>query len=133
MRLCLIYNERMNEKRHQGRRLSRRVEKPVPTLVFWKGKSGRHTADICDVSIEGCFLNTSGRALDGEYVTLEFPLSIFPERIAKIGATVVPQRRKLMGFGLRFVELTKEQQSYLVRLMARTPEVKDRRRRSESK
>lgn len=123
----------MDNKREAGRRRSRRVEKPVSTLVFWKGKSGRHPADMCDVSIEGCFLNTSGEAVDGEFVTLEFPVSMFPERVAKIGGTVVPQRRKLMGFGLRFTGLTKEQQSYLVRLMARTPEVKDRRGGSETR
>ncbi|HLX64452.1 MAG TPA: PilZ domain-containing protein [Planctomycetota bacterium] len=121
----------MPENRRGNRRKGRRVIKPVPMLVFWIGKSGRHTADICDVSHDGCYLNTTGTAAVGERISIELPLSVFPERIVTVHGTVVPQNRKFVGFGVHFDNLTEEQEGYILRLMMRAPEVKDRRATSK--
>jgi hypothetical protein len=99
----------------------------LPTLVFWKGNSGRYEADICDIGIGGCFLNTSGNADDGEAITLEIPTSTVQEHIIEFPGTVISQGRKFKGFGVRFGALDEEQQSLIARLMIQSHEQAERR------
>jgi len=121
----------ITDHRQSNRRGSRRVEKPIPMLVFWMGKSGRHPADICDVSESGCYLNTGGAAELGDRITVEIPASIAPEQIVCITGTVVPQVRKHVGFGMHFDPLNVEQAALVARLLEQSPQLQDRRDRSK--
>ena len=119
----------MAEKRGRDRRKGRRVTEPFTFLVFWSGRSGRYHADMHDLSADGCYLNTSGTAEAGEAITVEVPARIALGGIARIRGTVIPQKRKLVGFGVRFAGLTPEQQAVVTGLLARSLEIKDRRAR----
>ena len=88
----------------------------------------RETAYICDVSMGGCYLNTTGRADVSENVTIEFPTS--GDRVAEIEGIVVAQQRKLSGFGVRFPSLSVEQQSIIEGLLFRDSNQIDRRNES---
>jgi hypothetical protein len=118
----------MREKRKDTRRRDRRVSKPLPVLVFWRGKSGRYTAYIDDVGMGGCFLNTAGRAEVGEQVIVEIPEPTGDQNVIAFPGAVIPQTRKLTGFGLRFSPLSEEQRSLLAVFMRQSPDVGDRRR-----
>ena len=117
----------MEEHRKDNRRQSRRVSDPLPVLVFWTGNSGRHAADMRDISSDGCYLNTSGSAEVGELVTVEIPESIDSDVVISISGTVIPQERKHVGFAIHFDSKTDQQQAFIAELMARAPEVPDRR------
>lgn len=116
----------MVEKRKGSRRKTRRVVKPLSTLVFWEGGSGRHEADICDVGMGGCYINTNGEADVGQCVSVEIPTQTASERVIKISGTVVSQQRTFKGFALRFEALNEEQESLITRLIAQAREKDDR-------
>jgi hypothetical protein len=118
------------ELRKRDRRKGRRVTEPFSFLVFWSGKSGRHHADMYDLSADGCYLNTTGAAEAGEAISVEVPARIALGGIARIRGTVIPQQRKLVGFGVRFAGLTPEQQAVVTGLLARSIEAADRRART---
>ncbi|HKS27910.1 MAG TPA: PilZ domain-containing protein [Pyrinomonadaceae bacterium] len=116
------------QERKKARRKGRRVIGPVPNLVFWRGDSGRYEADICDIGMGGCFLNTNGNADDGESITLEIPTSTVEQSMIEFPGTVIPQGRKFKGFGVRFGALSEEQQSMIARLMVQLHEQAERRK-----
>jgi len=95
--------------------------------VFWR-KNGpeRHEADICDISMGGCFINTRANAADGENITLEMP-SLVPDEVMEFSGTVVPQGRTLYGFGVRFDELNEGQRGLIAKLIDRAEKQTDRR------
>ena len=117
----------MDEQRKQDRRKSRRMAEPLTILVFWNGNSGRHPADMCDISQNGCYLNTSGSAGEGELITLEIPEEIDSDIVFSISGTVIQQERKYVGFGLKFESQTDSQTAFIQSLMSRASEIKDRR------
>lgn len=51
----------------------RRGDERVPTNLpaKWDGLSGRHEARMEDISLSGCFVNTTGRVDIGEVVALQ--------------------------------------------------------------
>ena len=109
------------------RREDDRFLNPIRVLVFWR-KNGpeRHEADICDISMGGCFINTRANAADGENITLEVP-SLVPDEVMEFSGTVVPQGRTLDGFGVRFDELNEGQRGLIVKLIDRAEKQTDRR------
>lgn len=117
----------MQERKKKPRRRSRRVIKPIPILVFWQGNSGKYEADICDLGMGGCFINTNADAKDGESIKLDIPTATANENTIRFTGTVIPQGRTYKGFGVRFDALNEEQQSLVARLMARSPEQPDNR------
>ena len=117
----------MEEQLKVNRRHNRRVAGPLSVLVFWTGKSGRHTADMRDISLEGCYLNTSGTAHAGERVTVEIPESSASDAVVSISGTVILQHRKHVGFALHFESQTDQLQAFIARLMSRAPEIEDLR------
>lgn len=119
----------MDEKRKKSRRESRRITKPLRILVFWEGKSGRHEADIYDVGIGGCFLNTAGEAEVGERVKVDIPKPTVDQHVVSFEGIVVPQKRSLKGFGMRFLPLTEEQQTVIGLFALNSQEFPDRRQR----
>ena len=109
------------------RRDSDRFLNPIRVLVFWrKNGTERYEADICDISLGGCFINTRGNAEDGENVTLEVP-TLVPDEVMEFPGTVVPQGRTLYGFGVRFEELNESQKTLITKLIDRAEKQPDRR------
>ena len=75
---------------------------------------GRRQATISDVSIDGCFVLTSGDFDDGQIVKLFFPLS--NGNTALFWGKIVNHVFDI-GFGLKFVAVTDIQQSLLKKLL----------------
>lgn len=118
----------MSEKRQNAPRRAPRVNEPLDFPVFWRGKSGRHEAFICDVGEGGCYLNTSTEADTGERIVIEIPNRPKDGESLDFDAVVVPQDRTHIGFGAKFEPLTEEQGSLLSFFMARSPEIDDRKK-----
>lgn len=101
----------------ETRRLPRiELYKPISPMLRWRGESGEHDACIKDVTLEGCFLNTLGKAKIGEIVT--FKTSLPNDDIIEMRGRVVHYQAKPMGFGIRFEEVTDPQRMYLKLLIA---------------
>jgi PilZ domain len=86
----------MPEKRN-----SRRVSLNLP--VTWDGLSGGQEARIEDISLTGCFVNTTARMDPGHNVVIDIQL---PEGdwLQIPGAVVTSQHG--IGFGVKFSRLT---------------------------
>ena len=109
------------------RRDADRFLNPIRVLVFWrKNGTERYEADICDISMGGCFINTRENAADGERITLEVP-TLVPDEVLEFAGTVVPQGRTLYGFGVLFEELNEIQRTLITRLIDRAEKQPDRR------
>jgi len=82
--------------------------------VDWENPMGRRPARISDVSIDGCFVLSSGDVDDGQIVKVFFPLSNGKRALfwGKIVNHVFD-----VGFGLKFVAITDVQQSLLKKLL----------------
>lgn len=117
----------MEEQLKIDRRHNHRVSRPLSVLVFWTGMSGRHAADMCDISLEGCYLNTPGTADEGEQVTVEIPESSTSRAVVRISGTVILQHRKHVGFALHFESQTDQKKAFIASLMSGAPEVEDHR------
>jgi hypothetical protein len=117
----------MDEKRKSNRRVGQRIAKPSPMLVFWEGPSGRFEADLYDIGIGGCFLNTAGEAEMGERIVVEVPRPTAEASVVSFDGMVVPQTRQLKGFGVRFLALTDEQASVIGLFTLRSQEIRERR------
>lgn len=115
------------EKRKHSRRKNRRVSDPLPILIFWSNNTGRFEAYLSDISVGGCYLNTNAELKAGEEITVEIPSAPAAERVIKFKGTVIPQPRKLKGFGVKFDALNEEQQSLVVALLVQTTGASDRR------
>lgn len=102
------------QERQSPRRKTVRSIKPLTNIVFWRNEHERSEADIYDISLGGCFLNTLGPATNGERITIGLPNAENDGEVTGISGTVVPQRRSLVGFGLKFDELTKDKSFLLI-------------------
>ncbi|HKO96887.1 MAG TPA: PilZ domain-containing protein [Pyrinomonadaceae bacterium] len=83
------------------RRSDQRV--PLNLTARWDGLSGGHEARIEDLSIGGCFVNTSGRVDVGEDVVVEIKLPAGDW--LQLNGTVVSYQPGI-GFGVEFSFLT---------------------------
>lgn len=101
----------------ETRRLPRvELYKPISPMLRWRGKSGEHDACIKDVTLEGCFLNTQGKAEIGETIT--FKTSLPNDDLVELRGRVVHHQARPVGFGVRFEEVTDIQRTYLKLLIA---------------
>src|SRR5262249_52823481 len=89
---------------------------PVSPLLRWRGRSGEHDGCISNVSIEGCFLNTTGAAEIGEVIS--FDASLPTDELIRLSGTVVRRQERPVGFGVRFDAFTDSARTYLKLLMA---------------
>ena len=96
---------------------NRRGDERVSTnlAVQWDGQSGGHEARIEDLSLGGCFVNTTGRVDPGEVVSLSIKLPS-GERLSLRGEVVSYQQG--IGFGVLFSFLTDEEEQALRELVA---------------
>lgn len=93
---------------NQERRSDERVSINLPAR--WDGQSGRHEARLEDLSLGGCFVNTTGRVDPGEVVTVEIKLPT-GEWLGLRGEVVSYQQG--IGFGVLFPFLTDEEEQVL--------------------
>ena len=96
-----------------NRRSDERVSTNLP--VRWDGQSGRHEARIEDVSLGGCFVNTTGRVDQGEVVSLLIKLP--SGQWLPLRGEVVSYLQGI-GFGVLFSFLTDEEEQVLRELVA---------------
>ena len=82
--------------------------------AVWDGKSGNYQARITDLSEGGCYVDTMGQAHIGE--VLAFKLQLPDGEWLALRGEVAHQTPPL-GFGLRFVSLTDQQQENLRALL----------------
>ncbi len=94
------------------RRHDRRVTTNLPAK--WDGLSGGHEARIEDISLGGCFVNTTGRVEIGEVVVLQVKLP--SEWLTLRGEVTTAQDG--IGFGLNFSFITDEEEFALRELIA---------------
>ena len=87
---------------------------PVEMEVEWQGSAGRQPGSISDVSLDGCFVLSSGDVNDGETVRLYIPLADgmkveFSGRVANHVFEI--------GFGLKFDQLSVAQRELLMQIV----------------
>src|SRR3954453_7967261 len=87
--------------------------------VEWEGTAGRQPGTLSDVSIDGCFVLSSGDINDGDDVKLFVPLAdgIKVQFEGKVANHVYE-----IGFGLRFGSLTAPQRDVLMKIVRQTEE-----------
>ena len=91
---------------------NRRSEDRIPTNLSarWGGLTGDHEARIEDLSLGGCFVNTTGRVDVGEIIGVEIKLP---------NGDWLPLRGEVVsyqvgiGFGLLFTFLTEDEEETL--------------------
>ena len=95
----------------------RRRDERVPTNLpaRWDGLSGGHDARIEDISLGGCFVNTTGRVTFGEVVVLQVKLPSGDWLTLRGEATTAQEG---IGFGLNFSFITDEEECALRELIA---------------
>jgi hypothetical protein len=90
------------------RRSDERVSINLP--VRWDGMAGSHEARLEDISLGGCFVNTTGRVELNEVVSLEVCLPA-GEWLSLRGEVTTYQPG--IGFGLLFSFLTEDEEESL--------------------
>jgi len=90
---------------------------PVELDVEWEGPAGRSTGSISDVSLDGCFVLSSGDVGDGEQVKLFIPLADGMK--VEFGGRVANHVFEI-GFGLKFDQLSAAQRDLLIKIVRRT-------------
>ncbi len=87
---------------------------PVEVDVEWVGSNGRLPGSISDVSLDGCFVLSSGDVLDGDPVKIFIPLAdgMKVEFTGKVANHVFE-----IGFGIKFDQLSSAQRDLLVKLV----------------
>ncbi|MEQ1607238.1 MAG: PilZ domain-containing protein [Pyrinomonadaceae bacterium] len=87
---------------------------PVEVDVEWQGSGERLAGSVSDVSLDGCFVLSSGDVTDGETVKLFIPLAdgMKVEFSGKVANHVLE-----IGFGLKFDGLSAAQRDVLSRIV----------------
>lgn len=98
---------------NKDRRRDERVRTNLPAR--WDGLSGGHEARIEDISLGGCFVNTTGRVSFGEVIVLQVKLPS-GEWLTLRGEATTAQEG--IGFGLNFTFITDEEEFALRELIA---------------
>jgi len=97
----------------ENRRSNERVSLNLPAR--WDGLAGNHEARIEDLSLGGCFVNTTGRVDVGEVVGVEIKLPS-GEWLQLRGEVASYQIG--IGFGLLFTFLTDDEEQALRELVS---------------
>jgi|ERR1700741_2012888 len=82
--------------------------------AVWDGKSGNYGARVTDLSEGGCYVDSLSGAVVGEILGIKFrlPGGDWLELTGEVAHHTPP-----LGFGLRFLELTDEQNEKLLSLI----------------
>ncbi len=87
---------------------------PIDVEIEWEGSAGRRPGAISDVSLEGCFVLSSGDVGDGEQIRVFVPLSdgMKVEFSGQVANHVLE-----IGFGLKFEPLSAPQRELLINIV----------------
>ncbi len=87
---------------------------PVELDVDWEGTSGRVPGTMSDVSLEGCFILSSGDVSDGDIIKIFVPLAdgMKVQFAAKVANHVYE-----IGFGVKFEPLSAAQRELIVKIV----------------
>jgi hypothetical protein len=90
---------------------------PVEVEVEWQGSIGRSPGSLSDVSLDGCFVLSSGEVNDGDPVKIYVPLSdgMKVEFSGRVANHVLE-----IGFALKFDQLSAPQRDVLATLVRTT-------------
>ena len=82
--------------------------------VEWEGSAGRQPGTVSDVSIDGCFVLSSGDINDGDSVKVFIPLAdgMKVQFDGKVANHVYE-----IGFGVRFEQLSAAQRDVLINIV----------------
>src|SRR2546430_2145230 len=99
----------------EERRASNRY--PIEIDIEWEGAAGRLPGTISDVSLDGCFVLSSGDTNDGDTVKIFVPLAdgMKVQFDGKVANHVYE-----IGFGLRFGQLSAAQRDVLIKIVRET-------------
>lgn len=100
----------MDEERRKSERI------PLSLEARWEGLSGKHTSRVSDVSLGGCFLDTTVTATEGETIDFEIKLPT-GEWLPLRGQVAFHQHG--VGFSVRFINLTEAEHFALAKLINR--------------
>ncbi len=87
---------------------------PVELDVEWEGPAGRSAGLISDVSLDGCFVLSSGDVGDGESVKIFVPLA--DGMNVEFGGSVVNHVFEI-GFAIKFDQLSAAQRDLLLKIV----------------
>lgn len=87
---------------------------PITLEIEWEGSAGRLPGTISDVSLDGCFVLSSGDVNDGEIVKIFIPLA---DGMKVQFAGKVTNHVFEIGFGVRFEQLSAGQRDLLIKLV----------------
>ena len=96
----------------QERRGSERY--PVEFDIEWEGPEGRQSGTVSDVSVDGCFVLSSGAINDGDVVKLFVPLA---DGMKVQFEGEVANHVYEIGFGVRFAQLSAAQRDVLRKIV----------------
>jgi hypothetical protein len=86
----------------------------VKIEIDWESNNARKRGTVSDVSVEGCYVLSSGDVEDGEKIKLFLPLSDGMK--VQFWGEVINHIYEL-GFAVKFVELGAAQRDFLVRII----------------
>ena len=106
-----IRDRRSGTERRSSNRYSLELD------VEWESAAGRLPGTVSDVSIDGCFVLSSGDVTDGDRVKLFVPLAdgMKVQFEGKVANHVYE-----IGFGVRFEQLTAAQRDILISIVRET-------------
>jgi len=87
---------------------------PVEMEVEWEGTGGRQPGTMSDVSLDGCFILSSGDTNDGDTVKIFVPLA--DGMRVQFEGTVANHVYEI-GFAIRFGALSAAQRDLLVKIV----------------
>ena len=94
------------------RRKSKRIS--IVLEATWVGQAGRYEARLSDISHDGCYLDTIGRAALGDLVNINVRL---PDGNWVALSGVVAHRQQNVGFGITFTNLSEERRQLINQLI----------------
>ena len=107
----------MDGERTNGRERRRYPRVSLLLDVRWESLSGRHSARTTDVSLGGCYIESIGQVTVGEQIRFEIQLPT--GRWMPLRGEVLYHHPNL-GFGVRFIGLTEEEETLLARMIRDT-------------
>ena len=104
----MINDRRKNKDRRGFKRYTVSID------IEWEGLIGRRKGTISDISSFGCFVMCSGEVENGEAVKIYLPIADGMK--AELWGEVINHVYEI-GFGLRFIKLSKPQKEVLEQLI----------------
>jgi len=103
-----VLDRRTGKERRENERYSVNID------VEWEGMVGRKSGTLSDISLEGCFVLSSGEVEDTENVKIFLPLTEGMK--VQFWGQVINHVFEI-GFAVRFIELSPAQKDFLEKFL----------------